>query len=723
MRLGRGAIGALALLTAIIAAAQIVFYFPRTVDDLFISLRYADHFTHGLGLVYNPGQRVEGFSSPLWLLLQSLGMLLGIEGVVATKLLSLLSLGFLFWLSWSYARRLLQVGPVLSVLLLAALAADSYVMSWGLLGLETPLYLALLLAWPLALARHLARGTRRTAGLCVLSGLALALARPEAPMYVALLGAAQVLEPRPGRALRRRVRRALAPALVLIGLALLLLALRHAYYGLWLPHTYYAKRGHGFELAKLSQLFGNGASVYEIAFLSAGLLSALWLAVWRRHAAPLVGMLSCLLFVCVVLPDWMPNQRHALPVWLFGLLSLGAAAAALLRRAPRQRWLYVPGAAALALIAMTAVYQAQIDSRYSFREHQSHEGHWLQPKTADAFRDSWLSLRHIPPPEVASMRIGEMGMIEQLFRVLDASRKPESESWYVGRDIGRVGYYSPVRIFDEDGLFTPAVTESGPWRESGDVTARLFRRAFAHHPVAAELFDAWPFAAARLRSELERDYRPIDRGWNFPVGLERNTSQPPSPRQALRRYERVADRFPHSFYLATLYGESVGGAVARRVAYMRRILSAGGSFERDSAPPGLTAAGVSFGQDAIKLLGCELSKSVVHPGSDVLLRCYFSATRPVKRRLRVFVHLLDPDGHYVLSADHAPCAGLFGVPQWKPGHIVLDVAPVTIPASFAPTTLRLRIGLFDDLGRMPAQPKSLVDKENRALGPTLRVVQ
>jgi hypothetical protein len=35
-------------------------------DDAFISLRYAKHFAEGHGLVYNPGERVEGYTNFLW---------------------------------------------------------------------------------------------------------------------------------------------------------------------------------------------------------------------------------------------------------------------------------------------------------------------------------------------------------------------------------------------------------------------------------------------------------------------------------------------------------------------------------------------------------------------------------------------------------------------------------------------------------------------------------
>ncbi|MEZ4652500.1 MAG: hypothetical protein R3E12_02575 [Candidatus Eisenbacteria bacterium] len=38
-------------------------------DDAFITFRYVDQWLSGHGLVYNPGERVEGYTHPLWLLL------------------------------------------------------------------------------------------------------------------------------------------------------------------------------------------------------------------------------------------------------------------------------------------------------------------------------------------------------------------------------------------------------------------------------------------------------------------------------------------------------------------------------------------------------------------------------------------------------------------------------------------------------------------------------
>ena len=46
-------------------------------DDAFISFCYAENLTHGLGLVYNAGERVEGYTNFLWTLWVALGMKLG----------------------------------------------------------------------------------------------------------------------------------------------------------------------------------------------------------------------------------------------------------------------------------------------------------------------------------------------------------------------------------------------------------------------------------------------------------------------------------------------------------------------------------------------------------------------------------------------------------------------------------------------------------------------
>src|SRR5882762_66691 len=64
---------ALALILGITGAVHLAWL----CDDAFISFRYADNLVHGLGLVFNAGERVEGYSNFLWTLGIALGMRLG----------------------------------------------------------------------------------------------------------------------------------------------------------------------------------------------------------------------------------------------------------------------------------------------------------------------------------------------------------------------------------------------------------------------------------------------------------------------------------------------------------------------------------------------------------------------------------------------------------------------------------------------------------------------
>src|SRR5262249_10181414 len=49
-----------------------VAYTGQIWEDYFITFRYSQNLCHGLGAVYNPGERVHGFTSPLGMLLPAL---------------------------------------------------------------------------------------------------------------------------------------------------------------------------------------------------------------------------------------------------------------------------------------------------------------------------------------------------------------------------------------------------------------------------------------------------------------------------------------------------------------------------------------------------------------------------------------------------------------------------------------------------------------------------
>ena len=56
------------------------------MDDAFISFRYAKNLANGLGLVFNPGEKVEGYTNFLWVMILGLSEYLGLGILTASKI-------------------------------------------------------------------------------------------------------------------------------------------------------------------------------------------------------------------------------------------------------------------------------------------------------------------------------------------------------------------------------------------------------------------------------------------------------------------------------------------------------------------------------------------------------------------------------------------------------------------------------------------------------------
>lgn len=211
-------------------------------DDAMVSLRYAWNLAHGDGLVWNPGERVEGTTCFLFTLYMSLGALFlgksaaalfvqitGVVLVVGTALLvDRLSRG-------------LSAAPYLG-LVTAALVLAYYPLSyWSLMGMETGMLTVLSMA-SLFVALRLGSDSRSSKLLGLLLGLMFAT-RPDAavPAVVVLaFRGAWILH-------RHRRLAALKPWLLEVALfagsVAALTLFRFVYYGSPLPNTYYLKVG------------------------------------------------------------------------------------------------------------------------------------------------------------------------------------------------------------------------------------------------------------------------------------------------------------------------------------------------------------------------------------------------------------------------------------------------------------------------------------------------
>ena len=556
---------AVAAIVAIGTLAHVAYYFPRVVDDLFISLRYAENLALGRGAVYNVGERVEGYSGPLWMLLQSVGFLLRIDGVTWTKLIGLVSLGGVQVGLFLLARRSFGVAGWLAWVPSFFCAANSYVINWTVLGLETPLHLAAIVLCPVAMHAFVRQPSRYHRGWAIACVILLGTTRPESVLYLGVNLLAPFLEIRSRHEIATLVRKlatVVLPAFLALGILLLV---RWFYYGHLVANTYFVKGSHvSFDITRLADLYSNGVGPTEAVVWIGGSFLLLVFGWKRKCLAPVLSILACCYFTASVIPDWMPSLRQTLPITVLAPLGWVLVADEVVRRKASIPWAIRTALAAVVVVLLghAAFHVVRVDNRYSVLENRRRG--WVLPKTVDKWNDTLLAYRRVEPPHVTRMGPYDMGQTTQCWGVLETSAEPVEDSWYVGRDIGAVGYYTGVRVFDTAGLFTKTVSMSREWTEERKVSDSAVRAMMALRPLGGEIYDGWE-AALGARPELLKGYRIRLGSMRAPYAFLATDRQPPSHDELMRRYRLMQSRLPQFYHLHSLYGVSIGASVDRRV--------------------------------------------------------------------------------------------------------------------------------------------------------------
>lgn len=341
--LGLGAIA----LGAVVHAASYDF----VADDAFIALRYARSLIENGELAYNPGERVEGFTSPLWVFSTALFGLFGVSLPAAARLLGALALALTLRAVYSLWRELEPDSPAALALVPGVLvAAAAPVAAWAMSGLEPALFGLLLTLSVASIARSEREPTPKTRALAATATALAALCRPEGAVLVGL--ASLLVASRTAGAWRERWRSLaawLAPIAVLLGGYFVF---RLAYFGAPLPNTFYVKtsgvglleRGIGYlELA-----------AREFGWLSVALLAASVLAPllplrelvasprsepgrFAAHALIRATLIVQLVYVARVGGDFLDLYRFIAPFLPLAYCLITASLYRAARLAPRAR--------------------------------------------------------------------------------------------------------------------------------------------------------------------------------------------------------------------------------------------------------------------------------------------------------------------------------------------------------------------------------------------------
>lgn len=331
------------------------YYFGWSLDDPYISYRYAENLANGHGLVFNVGEYVEGYSNFLFTVVLALLYKVGLNIVDFSRLIGFLcgigTILVLYRLLRGFHGEFDDDGaagsrPLLNYLALYLLALSGPFAFWAVSGMETGCYTFLaVVAW-----FYFTRDRRLSSRDLVLAEvfvLAAALTRPEGILFAAAIALflfvarwlpREVWPPEYNRNLAAPAssggQESLPKGAALYGLIFLVPYIvytywRYRYYGNLLPNTFYAKATGAarFQLA-------DGVA-YTVSFIKTNghvlLLMALvpFIISPVRFARPYLSSILILILVGAMIVycggDWMPASRFFVPVlpFLFFLVQEG----------------------------------------------------------------------------------------------------------------------------------------------------------------------------------------------------------------------------------------------------------------------------------------------------------------------------------------------------------------------------------------------------------------
>jgi arabinofuranosyltransferase len=315
--LGPGRLGALAI--ALLLVGFTTFVNAWCGDDPYITFRAVDNAVNGYGLTWNPGERVQVFTHPLWALFMT-GAYFVTREVYFTALFASLafSIAVVFIMHATTRDRPWWTTPLAAILLVGSKAYIDYSTS-GLENCLTHVFVVLSFA-SFVFAEPALLRTERGMTLLFLTATLVYLNRADAVLTVA---PALAWASWSARSLRWRLVRAAAigtlPAAAWTAFSLV-------YYGFPFPNTAYAKLNGG----RMASWFHPNGVIYfanslkmdplTLPLIAATIAVGTWMALRRRAERvvllPVAGAAAYLVYAMRIGGDYMSGRLFALPLLL-----------------------------------------------------------------------------------------------------------------------------------------------------------------------------------------------------------------------------------------------------------------------------------------------------------------------------------------------------------------------------------------------------------------------
>jgi hypothetical protein len=617
---------------------------PNTVDDAYITFRYARNLINGAGFVYNAGERVLGTTTPAYTVLLALAA--WVSGFTDfPKLAVVLNAGcdaLAFCL-------LLRLGARLSghrwVGLIAALlfTLDARLLDFSTGGMESSFNL-------LAIIGTLTLFFHGRYSLAALGAGVAVLIRPDGATLAAALFAALGLP-----VLRQPRRWPWKEAALSLAIVLPWLLFAFAYFGQPIPQSVLAK---SVVYRMPDELAAFRAFLVQLRTVFAFSLPPLNdpEPVWRQMLQALLPLGLCALGL------FAAQRRHP-HGWMLGVYIVLFIAFFSVGNPLWLGWYEVPLLPLYQLlILIAAAWAGERVGRYVFRPHPTRGTQRASTLTLSLFAALLLSL-----PQLSRLNALPWEQARRSPLIINSSFNKEREADYVtlaqmlapaaraGRqvaipEIGAFGWAYPGPIFDTTGLVTPAIHK--------------------YFPLPPEIPVSVYTVPRRMILEEQPDLFIAFDGFI------------------------VEDLRPDAPDFLALYTPAIGlvsratWAVQRLVVYRRHDLP----LEAD-LPAWLTPLPVQFDGDRLRLEGyrAEFGQTPDYRYLEVTL-VWRSGPQPLGRDYLVQADLLDTDGQIAFQILNFPGEALFPTRDWQPGQIVIDRYPLKLPATEAgPYTVRITL--------------------------------
>lgn len=299
-------------------------FYKFTVDDTYISLRYARNLANGHGLVYNTdgSPPVEGYTNFLWVVLESPLFLLDLPDAHILHFIKLISIAFsIGTIVITYRLTALLTQNERAGLLAGLFTASfPYLSFWAVGGLETPMYIFWMMTGLYTYVVEDRAGKMHVWSMVFFA--LMALTRPEGLFFIMIILFWQGAWLTAGLFLKNKSEiwsetKRLIPEIAVFALLYGIYFLwRYNFYGFLLPNTFYAKSG-SLDIEQVRQRFAEmwPFFAYLIPIIALAVVGYIKCSLGRKHEKMfLTAMLIALFAFCFASKrEWMPGFRYELP--------------------------------------------------------------------------------------------------------------------------------------------------------------------------------------------------------------------------------------------------------------------------------------------------------------------------------------------------------------------------------------------------------------------------